>query len=647
LNYPYILESILFAFLGLLIGLSIVSPAQCYYIFTFAPQTPREVFHGFTPQVILIFIIAYTAVAWFGYQLSKPFYRNIAGASRPLRYMASFFIGYLCLLGPLRLFLLFFPYPWICSFGAVFLFAAIILLTFCCPQQPRISVPDGQTPAAWWQTTLLVLISMVVLVSALLLFISQGDFSFSGHGYTQYAYLLDEWRLHNPAHFPIILQHYDELLFNCCLTWALPVEFSIILAWWLTLGFFKMSIFAFLFLLFRKMNFSFIMSLIFVFFIFAGTTSLLPVKYYLLFDSSNMLYFTAHCGRIVGVVFIFMMIADAFFSSGQNRLPVVFFILSGLGLAATPLSNPLWFIIIYAALIIYSSRVYSSGKKFFDSNGTVLCYAGVISTMILYTLDFENPTAYKYRTGAVVLMIVMALLRLLPRVDKLGIRTENTQKGRLIKQGALLLGGILIGLIFLGNMLASNAIAKALINKLEPIIGAVEFKNLPSVKGGEIFSQGGTFAIGDHRDLTGGFNEYCHGLIQFADYYGLILMMILMTNYFFIKTRVVQREYLQAEFVLYEIFLIAVASLPFFLFFTDFVQYASQAWLKTRFLETPVYIIFFVFLYFANRYCTAKKKIFLGLGLVIYTVIPFVATARPQQILYNCGAFFRPVLGHG
>jgi hypothetical protein len=479
---------------------------------------------------------------------------------------------------------------------------------------------------------------IVLFVSVLFLFINQGDFYYNGHGPDQYAYLLDEWKKEPPGHFPIITKHYDELLFNCFLTWPLPKEFPNILSWWLTLGLMKVSIFTFIFLLFRKMGFSFIMALVSVLFIYAGTTSLLATKYYMLFDSSNLLYFTVHSGRMVGIIFIFLMIGDAFFSAPQNRLPLVFFLLSGLGIAATSLSNPFWLGVIYCCLIIYDSSPYVSGKKFLDSNGTVLCYSAVIVSMMMYTLDFESPLSYKFRMAALALVVVLALSRFLPRHDGGGVK-KGTGHKLLVKQWAVLWAGLLIGLIFLGNMSAGNPLQKIFLKTLKPIIGSVEIRDIPALKGDKIVSEGGTFKVGDYRQI-GFFNEYCAGLPQFVDYYGLILAMILAINYFIVKARRAGQELLRAELVLYEVFLVAVASLPCFFFFTDFVQYSSRAWLKTRLLEIPVYLIIFVFVYFSNRFCSKGQKIILGAFLLVYTFVPFVMTQRPQQIICNFHAFF-------
>ena len=658
--FPHFLECLFLAVVGFLIALSIAHPAQCYNVFSFSLKTAQEIsyafsppidvfspshkavqekFYGFSPPVIVVFMITYTAVGWFGYQLSKPFYRGITGSNRLLEYVAGFFIGHTCLLGPLRLLSLFLPYTWIYVSTMIFLIAGIVLLTAGSPQYPRGSSSLYRQPVFSWQSVVLVLVLIVLLVSELFLFVHQGDFHFNGHGYSQYAYLLDEWKKAPPVHFPIIMKHYDELLFNYFLTWPLPKEFPNILSWWLTLGLMKVSIFAFIFLFFRKTGFSFIMSLICVLFIYAGSTSLLATKYYMLFDSSNLLYFTVHSGRMVGIIFIFLMIGDALFSSSQNRLPLVFFLLSGLGIAATSLSNPLWLVVIYCGLIIYNSSRYASDKKFLDSNGTVLCYSAVIASMMMYALDFLSPycISYKFRIAALEVVVVLVVSRLLLKYDGVGGKTDTGHK-RLVKQGAVLLAGLWTGLVLLGNMSAGNALQRIFVTTLKPIIGSVDIRDVPPMKGAPIVSERGTFAVGDYRQL-GTYNEYCKGLTQFVDYYGLILVMILATNYFIVRARRAGQKFLRAELVLYEIFLIAVASLPCLFFFTDFVQYGNRAWLKTRFLEIPVYVIILIFCYFANRFCSKSQKIILGGVLLVYTFVPFVMTQRPQQIMYNFHAF--------
>ena len=664
-----LLECLFLVVAGLLIGLSTVSPARCYNVFSFSlktaqeifygfspsinvfsssPQAAQEKFYGFSPHVVAVLMITYTAVGWFGYQLSKPFYRGVTGSNRLLEYAAGFFIGYTCLLGPLRLLSLFLPYRWIYFYTMIFLIAGIAMLTKCFCSFPREKAPLYAQRVFSRQSAAWVLGLMVLLVSELFLSVHQGDFHFNGHGYNQYAYLLDYWKQDPPGHLLIVKKHYDELMFNYFLTLPLPKEFPNILSWWLTLGLMKVSVFAFIFLFLRKMGFSFIMSLISVLFLYAGTTSLLAAKYYMLFDSSNLLYFTVHSGRMVGIIFIFLMIGDALFSSSQNRLPLVFFLLSGLGIAATTLSNPFWLGVIYCGLVIYNSNPYASGKKFLDSNGTALCYSAVIASMMMYALDFKSPLFYKFRMAALILVAVLAVSRLLPKHDGAGIKTGTGDK-LLVRQGAVLGAGLLIGLIFLGNIAAGNPWQKTFVTALKPIIGSVEIRDIPQMKGSPLVSEGGTFAVGDHREL-GTFNEYCRGLTQFVDYYGLILMMILAVNYFIVRARGAGQEFLRADLVLYEIFLMAAASLPCFLFFTDFVQYGSRAWLKTRLLEIPVYVIILIFFYFVNRFCGKSQKIILGAVVLVYTFVPFVMTQRPEQIMYNFHAFLNhscPWRAHG
>ena len=98
---------------------------------------------------------------------------------------------------------------------------------------------------------------------------------------------------------------------------------------------------------------SFIYSIIAAIFMFLGTTSLNPTKYFLLFDSSNLLFFTVHAGRIVGIGLIVFIVTELILiNQNKDRLPLSVLVLSAFGLTATSISNAVWMLIIYTTVII-------------------------------------------------------------------------------------------------------------------------------------------------------------------------------------------------------------------------------------------------------------------------------------------------------
>ncbi len=641
LRFRPFLDYIFWITVGLLVGLSIVAPPACYPIFTDLKEPALEKFSGFSFPLMLVYAATYAATAWFGFELTAPFWRLVPSAPRFLKYLAAFFIGYVCVLGPLRVLTLVLPYNNIYAPGIVLLLVSSALLHWSQRQPKAVATPSPpDLPQKSWRTVGMVLLLCVLWISASGVHIRQWDYSFNGHGYTQYAYLLDDWRADPPSHFPIITRHYDELLYNYFLTSPLPAVPSL-LVWWFTLMLVKLSMFAFLALIFAKLGASWWLSIVSAIFMFIGSTSLLPTKYYMLFDASNLLFFTVHCGRMVGIGLILFLIIESVWAVEQKIfLPLVFFGLSGLGLAATSISNAVWALVItilvgiYAAYHTHRQALPSPIRK--PSAGTAICYGAVLVCLVLYSLDFNTSFAYTLRMVVVSGIVLVILTRLLTRLPT-AIAGMIFMKPLWTRIG-ILVGYVVFGLLFLGNLLINNPLGRPFIKKISSLSGGLNIQNLPLVKGGEVLVEKGTWAIGDHREL-GQFNEYCKGLIQFVDYYGLVLVMILLTHYLFRRAQQEHKKLPIKDFVLYEIFLIMTAALPVCLFFTDFVDYGTRAWFKTRFMEVPVYSIIFVCLYFIGRAASQRQKILLSALLLVYAVVPFLATQRPQQILHNYKSF--------
>ncbi len=636
-------------FLGLLIGLSIAAQAKCFYIFSFSPLPIQETLHGFSAGVVVIFLITYAVLMWLGYLLSKPFWCDLASTPRWIKFVAGFFIGYLVSIGVLRLVSFFIPY------ASIYIPVMLLLFMACVMMQCRIKDATHDSPGVLpavklsagysWMGVILI----ILFLAALLQLVKQGDFNFNGHGYRYYAYLIDDWKANPPLHFPLITKHYDEIIFHYFLTANFPPSFPNLLAWWITLGVLKVSVFAFIFLLFRKLGMQVWMSLISVLFIFLGTTSLNPSKYFLLFDSSNLLFFVVHAGRLVMVPFLLLLIADAVLFRRRYAMPWFFYLLSGIGLASTSISNPVWVLLMLAVLMLY-------GFIFKDRQGKLdhiaglpaagLCYLSVIVLMALYALDFKHQWAFSLRVGLLALLAGIAAFRFVKVMRMAYLSVDKFQAGFSLPLKPILLGvSILLSLLLLGNMLASNPLARSFWKAAAPVVGSIDVKVLPTVKGDDVVPESGDWSIGDFREV-GAHNEYCKGLVQFVNYYGLLLVMILLVNYFFTSyLRRASNHLSLADALMHELFLVNVLAMPFLFFFMDFVNFASRAWLKSRFLEGPVYIIIFVFLYVLHRCCSLRQQFFFAFLLVAYTVIPFIATARPQQILYNFQALIKPLLG--
>jgi len=276
--------------LGFLIGFAISNPPPNFRNFTFLPETTYGVtFFGFSLNVIVFLICNYIIIALFGYALaSSSFFMNTDEAV-VFKFLASFFIGYVCIIGVIRLSSLIFGYPsiyWPCIIVTVlFLFISVLRCLLSSKLSSRF-IEFIKTPLLLKNFIILIFFS-VFLIFILIHQIRQGSFAWNGHGPDQYAYLINEWKELRLTHFPIIKKHYDELIFHYFLTNILKPDFNPILTWWMTLGIIKISMFSFFYLVFRKLQIPALFSIISCLYLFLGTTAIVPSRYYLLFDAGN------------------------------------------------------------------------------------------------------------------------------------------------------------------------------------------------------------------------------------------------------------------------------------------------------------------------------------------------------------------------
>jgi hypothetical protein len=623
-------------------------------------------FQGFSFLTVLYLLGNYFLTALFGYVLVRPFF--FGTFTTPfLSFVASFFLGYTCLVGIIRVLSLFFPYNAI--YWPVMATQLLLILLFVLRDKELLQwlrpvrsavMAEGFLPKLLWAAGLL-----VFFLSVLLLQVRQDNFAWSGHGSNQYAYLLEQWRVHPPLHFSVLMRHYDELIFHYFLTMPLRPLFDPVLCWWITLAVIKTSLWVFLFLTFRKCGVSFFLSLVFALFLFIGTGSPLPTKYYMLFDSSNYLYFTVHAGRVVGIGAIFWLMADMLFSAPGRRLNFLTLLLVGVGLTATVVSNGLWLLLFgpwLAMTGIYFRSARPDGRAAMMGgelrSGTLLCYAAVTAALLLYGLPFAGKGVYAVRTSAVFLVAALFLLRAVSWAGNILSHPSRREEGkREVPRQAVLMGALLLGFTFLGNAFVDHAPGRLALRYLGRVAGETSIQALPISRGHELEKpQTGTFSIGDHREVRkwneyyyqmgftpamarergiGLWNEYCKGLAPFIAYYGLILFMILATNEMYRRGRKRAGLFSWQDHALYEAFLLGVTALPLFLFLIDFIDFGERAWYKSRFLECPVYVIMFGFLYFIHRVCSRKQKSIAAGLLIVYMFVPFAVTERPRQILYN------------
>lgn len=627
----------------ILISLSLGSPPPVYQIYRFiSPMSPllrdwlvaipinfTVVTYGSLPFLAVNYLI----IALFGYLIAYPFFVRL-GVFPVIQFIASFFVGYLCVIPLIRVLSIIIPYNYIylpCI--------AIILVYIYFQLSRRANYPllrffrFRSVTETKRNLYILLVFVFVLFLSVLLLQIYQVDFKWFGHANVNP--FLDIWRIIGLEHFPIVTQHYEDLILHYFLTIGLSESLPSVMPWWLSLALLKVSLFVLLYAFFRKLGAGFCLSVVSCIYMMIGTTSILPNKYYLLFEYANPLYFLAVSSRVIGIAFFIFMILYGLYETNKNRLSKLYFILAGAGLTAITIPNVFWVVIFYFLTVLFKHYY----NNFYDirntqlrnieyASGKTVIYNSIFSSLLLYGLPFDAAWAHLLRFFLIILICILLSERLIPRLfiffKKKSIWPEDFKiTSRLL---VILILSVIAGVMFLGNVFVLNGLSKKLFQALGHIFGRIYFGVLfPPVSFG-------TFSFGDFRNLYAG-SSYNWGIMQFAANYGGILLMILVSDYLYSKNaNAIGRK----EYVLYEIFLIASGLLPILLWFTDFLGLMSvNTWNKTRFIELPVYYIIFYFLFSLSRFLRAKAKIIAIIILLIYSVIPFLATERHKQICAN------------
>ncbi len=278
-------------------------------------------------------------------------------------------------------------------------------------------------------------------------------------------------------------------------------------------------------------------------------------------------------------------------------------------------------------------KTFETGYK----NGTLLCYLVVMSSLLMYSLPFNETWAYHVRLALIFCVFLLLVLRTLPKLFFL-LSHQKECPPRILRSILLFAIAAIAGLLFLGNMFTPNHLSRIFLNFIGKMFGETSLHTLTEGDNQGTRVEISTLSIGDYREM-GTFNEYCHGLLPFSSYFGGILVFILIVNYLFKTADHHHLKLTEFDASLYEIFLLCAGSLPFLFFFMDFLAFGTRAWVKSRFLEIPVTIIIFTFLYFVQRAGNKITQFIVGALLIIYIVVPVIGSNRPSQWQHNLRIF--------
>jgi hypothetical protein len=359
------------------------------------------------------------------------------------------------------------------------------------------------------------------------------------------------------------------------------------------LGLNKISLLAFFVLGFMELGVGALAALFGAFFLFFGTSSLLPWKYYSLFDSNNPLGFTVHSGRLLGpgIALLFLLWVQHKFSPPKWAQ-----VLLAVGIVMTPFSNFLWLLPLWMAWH-FSKRELS--LKF------PLLSLAMIPAFYLWPMRL---TAWLNLFG------IVAMVR--KTWSAWNLKKPIAEVKAAVKAWPLPVfgGALILSSMFLGNLFCGQPLGRLFAWGL-----GLEQIGLQS-QGFHIVPLDRLF--GDHREMEDAYNIYNRSTLHVIAVYGLYLWMMALA---LIRSAEggIERRWLS----IFSLYLM----MTFFL--VDFVGVSTRSWFLTRFLEVPVYLsVFFALVVLLKSSALRKWACTL---IVIYALGPLIGTGRFLQIIAN------------
>lgn len=545
-------------------------------------------------------VLAYFITFYFGNCIIEAIFKD--DFSKKISFLSSFPIGYIFTVGLLRILSIF-------NNGAV-LFSHIVII-FALTFLIRKIYYRKNLPVLNYSEIISFLFLFIIFS---LIEVYAGDFRWVGHGPMHYPVHQMHVTPENFRLFPIILQHYDEFLYNYWSGYYLSKNNDPTLNWWLCLSLIKTSGFIFLYQLFHSLNFGKTKSLSLICFLFFGTTSINLFKYYLLFDSSNPLAYVVFSTRAIGIIFIVMIVAMLISKNSEDFLnksfksyffPILF--LLGIGISASSISCALTLMLLFLALY---TPVRLESK--------LIKYCPILFIIIIIII-YSIPIQFIEYLIFVYIVIFAAYVLLL----KLSFSAKPN------KLTIYLASGIVIGMLTLGNI-TSIPFAKTLLGLRKPVEARIiNFPvwemNAPSATG----NQTNKNFIADFREggLYSAYNQSSYSLIITS---GLWFLLLLGGIYMSTQNS-------------YGLTLIShtLALLPGLYIFIDFLNIGDRSWIKTRFLECLYYASITAAIHILVNTKSKLTNRVLILFLVLACIFPILGTERIYQIIFNANFFSR------
>jgi len=649
--------------IGLYFKFPSLDPSQLWTDFTATPLSGYEtVFNNFRRGPSLLIFIPYAVTTLLGFVVLRPFTFKIR-ASHLLKIAASFIVGYPLAQGIIRMVALITPHDQI--FLPSFAILAILglgLLLF--DREPAVT---AENPTIFRSVTRELLV-FSVLAALLGLFlvesVHKGIHDWTGHGSVHYADFLSKTRDTNARNqFPIISQHYGEVLFNYSLYTIknfqgnFQILFQPVLLFWITNALGKVSAIALLYLLLVRLNLSRLFAAIAAAFLFFGTSSLNLTKYYLLFDSFNPLYFVLHPDRVLGVLFVLLVLTHVVTDDVRERKyeksRTIFFLLAGLGLPASPIQNFLMLFFIMVTLFLFQSCLSYDSSSALNRAGItppsfvkkIVYWAGIGCLVVppFFVYGYREPVPgllLMVGMSAAIIFLVVLLYSIWKSRQK---RNESALPSNLPKLITLFILPGTVSVLYLGNVLTEKLIIFS--KTFEWLKGhgllkdLVRLKSLswnePLLAAGKIefFKNAKTFDDAVHKLWS----EYDKGGLYFVAYYGLMYFFSVIALALLNRNERVAHpntESYHCNRMLAWSLIMCLSLLSLFFFYADFVT-DTNAWVKSRFLEIPFYTALFIFLYSIGTLRSRLVKAGFGILLMAHMILPIIYTHRISQWQLN------------
>ena len=424
-----------------------------------------------------------------------------------------------------------------------------------------------------------------------------------------------------------------------------PIEFTFnpILPMWVTLAINKVSFFSLTYCIFRFLDVKVVTSIIYSLFLLFGTNALNPAKYLLIFDSSNPIAYVVHSTRMVAISVVFLVVTNFLKPPDKkNYLNAMFFIFIGVGIVFTTISNYSHLIFIFLAIILFMllPKLYQISQCDFKIKNTTITPQFIIHLVFIGSAVGYGVlnTKFNFLPGIIHLTIFSMILVFYIHyiiankryiLENLSYNVETKTSMRFF---IIFLFSILYSSLFFANIFSGNILNKTLIAYLNSntFLTGLTFDTQISTFATDGFKNTIKF-LRDGRDI-GIWSEYCKGFLYFLGYYGSIYLLALFPHMVKYENRPL------GDFIMRwsALQLLMISLLPILFFHTDFLNYTNiQAWIKTRFLEVPIYLIIFSSMVLVSRSSSSILRKGIIAFQIVYMLLPIIATMRLHQWIAN------------